>query len=157
MSKPRNFGSSLLLGRPAFASLDQSCLLTIPSRQILSLALTGENTTSQLLANNKVSIPALQLMPNYFLLASIYGSYTIYKLGFKGWLRLFLKDGWRYLILAFIDVEGNYFTVLAYRYTTILQAQLINIWAIAIVVFISLVFLKVRCKCLLCVLLTHTH
>lgn len=48
------------------------------------------------------------------------------------------------IILAFFDVEGNYFTVLAYRYTTILSAQLINFWAIVIVVTISFFFLKVR-------------
>lgn len=48
------------------------------------------------------------------------------------------------LILSFFDVEGNYFTVLAYRYTTILSAQLINFWAIVIVVTISYFFLKVR-------------
>lgn len=47
-------------------------------------------------------------------------------------------------ILAFMDVEGNYFTVLAYRYTTILSAQLINFWAIVIVVLISFLFLRVR-------------
>jgi solute carrier family 35, member F1/2 len=48
------------------------------------------------------------------------------------------------IILSFCDVEGNYFTVLAYRYTTILSAQLINFWAIVIVVVISFLFLKVR-------------
>lgn len=48
------------------------------------------------------------------------------------------------IILSFCDVEGNYFTVLAYRYTTILSAQLINFWAIVIVVVISFIFLKVR-------------
>lgn len=53
-------------------------------------------------------------------------------------------DGWKYFILAFFDVEGNYFTVLAYEYTNILSAQLINFWAIAVVVVISLIFLHVR-------------
>lgn len=48
------------------------------------------------------------------------------------------------IILSFCDVEGNYFTVLAYRYTTILSAQLINFWAIVIVVAISFFFLRVR-------------
>jgi len=47
-------------------------------------------------------------------------------------------------ILAFMDVQGNYFTVLAYRYTTILSAQLINFWAIVVVVLISFLLLKVR-------------
>lgn len=47
-------------------------------------------------------------------------------------------------ILSFFDVQGNYFTVLAYRYTTILSAQLINFWAIVLVVLVSSVFLHVR-------------
>lgn len=34
--------------------------------------------------------------------------------------------------------------MLAYRYTTMLSAQLINFWAIAVVVFISFLFLRVR-------------
>ena len=55
-----------------------------------------------------------------------------------------MKDGWKYIILAFFDVEGNYFTVLAYRYTTILSAQLINFWAIVVVVILSFSLLKVR-------------
>ncbi|KAI9700166.1 MAG: hypothetical protein M1820_006948 [Bogoriella megaspora] len=74
----------------------------------------------------------------------IFSSYTIYRYGFKGWFTLLWKDGWRYFILAFVDVEGNYFTVLAYRYTTILSAQLINFWAIVVVVIISFLFMHVR-------------
>lgn len=48
------------------------------------------------------------------------------------------------IILAFCDVEGNYFVVLAYRYTTILSAQLINFWAIVVVVVLSFILLRVR-------------
>lgn len=47
-------------------------------------------------------------------------------------------------ILSFFDVQGNYFTVLAYRYTTILSAQLINFWAIVLVVLLSSTLLHVR-------------
>jgi solute carrier family 35 protein F1/2 len=112
--------------------------------QALAVAITGTNTLSSLLAAEGTSIPALQSLFNYVLLSLIYTSYTLYKYGFKGWCKLIYKDGWRYFILAFCDVEGNYFTVLAYRYTTILSAQLINFWAIAVVVLISLIFLKVR-------------
>lgn len=112
--------------------------------QALAVSITGTNTLSSLLAAEGTSIPAFQSFFNYVLLNIIYTSWTIYKYGYKSWLRLLWKDGWRYFILAFCDVEGNYFTVLAYRYTTILSAQLINFWAIAVVVFISLVFLKVR-------------
>lgn len=52
------------------------------------------------------------------LLNLIYTTYTIYKYGFKKWVRLCVVDGWRFLILAFFDVEGNYFVVLAYRYVS---------------------------------------
>lgn len=65
-------------------------------------------------------------------------------------------------LLSFLDVEGNYFFVLAYQYvsqdsryvinhtlnssrqTSILSAQLINFWAIVLVVVISFLFLHVR-------------
>ena len=112
--------------------------------QALAVSITGTNTLSSLLAGEGTSIPAFQSLFNYVLLNIIYSSTTIYKYGFKRWLRLLKTDGWRYFILAFCDVQGNYFTVLAYRYTTILSAQLINFWAIAVVVIISLIFLKVR-------------
>lgn len=93
------------------------------------------------------SIPAFQTFFNYVLLNIVYTSFTLYRYGFKGWARLLLRDGWKYIILSFLDVEGNYFFVLAYRYTTILSAQLINFFAIVMVVIVSFVFLKVRYHC----------
>lgn len=45
-----------------------------------------------------------------------------------------------------MDVEGNYFTVLAYRYTNLLSAQLLNFWSIVCVVIVSFAFLGVRYK-----------
>ncbi|KAK5062879.1 hypothetical protein LTR84_004954 [Exophiala bonariae] len=112
--------------------------------QILAICITGTNTLTTLLVIEGTSIPAFQTLFNYVLLNLIYTSYTIYQYGFKKWTRLLLKDGWKYIILAFFDVEGNYFTVLAYRYTTILSAQLINFWAIVVVVALSFFLLRVR-------------
>jgi solute carrier family 35 protein F1/2 len=112
--------------------------------QVLAVCTTSTNTLSTLLSMEGTSIPAFQSLFNYILLNIIYTSYTMYKYGFKGWMKLVWKDGWRFFILAFFDVEGNYFVVLAYRYTTILSAQLINFWAIVVVVAVSLIFLKVR-------------
>lgn len=130
-------------GRFSFLRSRQFYIVLLIS-QALAVAITGTNTLSSLLAMEGTSIPAFQTLFNYILLSLIYTSYTLYKYGFKGWCKLVYKDGWRYFILAFCDVEGNYFTVLAYRYTTILSAQLINFWAIAVVVAISMIFLKVR-------------
>ncbi|KAI4237812.1 MAG: hypothetical protein L6R40_005837 [Gallowayella cf. fulva] len=112
--------------------------------QFLALCVTSTNTFSSLLVAQRTSIPAFQTLFVYVLLNIIYTSYTLYRYGFKRYGRLLLKDGWKYIILSFLDVEGNYFTVLAYRYTTILSAQLINFFAIVTVVIISFAFLGVR-------------
>lgn len=112
--------------------------------QFLAISITGTNTLTSLLANDGTSIPAFQTLFNYVLLNIMYTGYTWYRYGLKKWSRIVLKDGWKYIILSFCDVEGNYFTVLAYRYTTILSAQLINFWAIVIVVVVSFVILRVR-------------
>ncbi|KAK8202227.1 hypothetical protein M8818_005754 [Zalaria obscura] len=130
-------------GRFAFLRTKEFWIVLALS-QALALAQTGTNTFTTLLADEGTSIPAFQTFFNYVLLNIVYTSYTIYKYGLKKWARLLLVDGWRYFILAFMDVEGNYFVVLAYRYTTILSAQLIGFWAIAVVVLISVLFLKVR-------------
>ncbi|KAK7985172.1 hypothetical protein PG996_005586 [Apiospora saccharicola] len=114
--------------------------------QILALCITGTNTFSTLLVNKGTSIPAFQTLFNYVLLTVVYLSYTIYKYGFKKWAKVVARDGWKYAILSFLDVEGNYFTVLAYRYTNLLSAQLLNFWSIVMVVIISFTLLKVRYK-----------
>ncbi|KAI1080078.1 DUF914-domain-containing protein [Whalleya microplaca] len=114
--------------------------------QLLALCITGTNTFTTFLANAGTSIPAFQTVFNYILLSILYLPYTIYKHGPKKYGKILLRDGWKYFILSFMDVEGNYFTVLAYRYTNILSAQLINYWAIVMVVIVSFLLLRVRYK-----------
>lgn len=115
-------------------------------RQILALCITGSNTFSSKLVEAGTSLPAFQSIFNYTLLTLVYTSFTLYKYGFRKYGKLLLKDGWKYLLLSFLDVEGNYFTILCYRYTTILSAQLLNFWAIVCVVIVSFTLLKVRYK-----------
>lgn len=116
--------------------------------QVLSLCITGSNTFSTFLAMKNTNIPAFQTLFNYVLLTLIYLPITLYHNGgVKNWITgVVWRDGWRYFILSFLDVEGNYFTVLAYRYTNILSAQLLNFWSIVCVVIISFLLLKVRYK-----------
>ena len=92
------------------------CLLRFS--QILSLCITATNTFSGLLADAGTNIPAFQTFFNYVLLNLIYTTYTIFKYGPKQWARILWQDGYRYFLLSFCDVEGNYFIVLAYRYST---------------------------------------
>ncbi|TGJ83380.1 hypothetical protein E0Z10_g5390 [Xylaria hypoxylon] len=114
--------------------------------QVLALAITATNTFSSLLVAHDTSIPAFQTFFNYVLLTLFYFTYTLYQYGFRKMGGILLRDGWKYFILSFLDVQGNYFTVLAYNYTNILSAQLINFWAIVIVVVVSFLLLRVRYK-----------
>ncbi|OJJ80271.1 DUF914 domain membrane protein [Aspergillus glaucus CBS 516.65] len=118
--------------------------ITLLLGQILAITNTSTSTFTTLLNLEGTSIPAFQTFFNYVLLTLIFTPYTIYRYGFKRWLRLVWYDGWKYIILAFCDVEGNYFIVLAYQYTTMMSASLINFWAIAVVVIVSFLFLRVR-------------
>ncbi|KAL2754013.1 hypothetical protein ACRALDRAFT_1062979 [Sodiomyces alcalophilus JCM 7366] len=112
--------------------------------QILALCITSTNTFSSFLAENGANIPAFQSIFNYILLLLIWWPIALYRLGPRAWWRALVRDGWKYFILSFLDVQGNYFTVLAYRYTNILSAQLINFWAIVVVVVLSFLLLRVR-------------
>lgn len=112
--------------------------------QVLALCITSTNTFTSLLAGEGTNIPAFQTMFNYVLLAVVYTTVFLVQDGPRAWVRVARQDGWKYIIMAFLDVEGNYFTVLAYNYTNILSAQLINFWAIVVVVVCSFLLLKVR-------------
>ncbi|KAK7739046.1 hypothetical protein SLS53_005944 [Cytospora paraplurivora] len=114
--------------------------------QFLCLCNTATSTFTSFLVEYGTNIPAFQSFFNYVLLSVVYVPYMFYRYGWRRVARVCLEDGWKYFILSFLDVEGNYFTVLAYRYTNILSAQLINFWSIVCVVVISFTLLKVRYK-----------
>ncbi|KAK9469281.1 hypothetical protein V1512DRAFT_231564 [Lipomyces arxii] len=112
--------------------------------QVLSLCIVATNTFTTYLANDGNSIPAFQTLFNYVILFLIFTPYTIYRYGFKKYFKMQLSDSWRYFILSFADVQGNYFVVKAYIYTNLLSAELLDNWAIPMVVILSFLFLKVR-------------
>ncbi|PHH81798.1 hypothetical protein CDD82_7840 [Ophiocordyceps australis] len=112
--------------------------------QVLALCITATNTFTSFLAEAHFNAPAFQSLLNYALLAILFNTLFLVRDGPRAWYKAARADGWRYLIMAFLDVEGNYFTVLAYQYTTILSAQLLNFWSIVVVVSTSFLFLRVR-------------
>lgn len=114
--------------------------------QVLALCITATNTFTTFMANWGTNVPAFQTFFNYVLLSLIYIPLTLYHHGPRKYGSIILRDGWKYFILSFLDVEGNYFTVLAYRYTNLLSAQLLNFWSIVCVVIISFFLLRVRYK-----------
>ncbi|GAO18671.1 uncharacterized protein UV8b_01838 [Ustilaginoidea virens] len=112
--------------------------------QVLALCITATNTFTSFLQQENFSAPAFQTLFNYVLLAVVYNAVLLARDGPGAWARVARRNGWKYLVLAFLDVEGNYFTVLAYQYTNILSAQLLNFWSIVCVVAISFGLLRVR-------------
>jgi solute carrier family 35, member F1/2 len=74
--------------------------------QILSWCIVSTNTLTEYLSLAGANIPAFQTLFNYVLLNLVYTSWTLYKYGFKKWAQLVWKDGWKFFVLAFADVQG---------------------------------------------------
>lgn len=110
--------------------------------QCLSVLLCGTGTTSQLLeAWYHISVPTTQVFVVYVLLAAIFGPVLATR---KDFLCIIRKNWWKYIILGFLDVEGNYLVVLAYKFTTLTSIQLLDSFAIVAVMALSFAFLHIR-------------
>ncbi|KAG0300858.1 hypothetical protein BGZ97_003062 [Linnemannia gamsii] len=114
--------------------------------QLLSLCITATTilTTKLTQGDNPVSIPTTQSFLNYLVLGIVYTGITFYKEGFRGWLQILRRRGIYYIVFAVIDVEGNYFIVKAYNYTSLLSAMLLDSWTIPCVVILSVFVLRMR-------------
>ncbi|CAG8574028.1 10399_t:CDS:2 [Paraglomus brasilianum] len=113
--------------------------------QFLSLCITATTVTNtELAVNEGVNFPTTQSCLNYLVLNVVYTSITIWKAGWKGWLKILKNRGWMYAILALIDVEGNYFVVKAYQYTSLLSAMLLDNWSTIVCMILLMVFFRVR-------------
>ncbi|KAF9087001.1 hypothetical protein BGX27_003033 [Mortierella sp. AM989] len=133
--------------RDKLDSLVSSKFLTILFLgQLLSLCITATTifTTKLAQGDNPVSIPTTQSLLNYFILGLVYTSYTIYKEGFRGWIDIIRARAPYYMLFAIVDIEGNYFVVKAYKYTSLLSAMLLDAWSIPCVVLLSVLLLKMR-------------
>lgn len=60
---------------------------------------------------------------NYVLLAVIYATWLACLPGDHGIAGILYSRGWKYILLAAIDVEANYMVVKAYTYTTLTSVQ----------------------------------
>lgn len=109
--------------------------------QFLSFLVTITGLTSQLLVTNyNAQLPNTQNFVNYSLL-SLYSGVLVWQGRFVKVLR---RQYWKYMILAFFDVEGNYLVVLAYQYTNIASVMLLDCWTIPVVMVLSFFFLRAR-------------
>jgi len=118
--------------------------LSLLAGQIVSLCITCTNVTTEELTTRNWVLPTTQTFFLYFSIFSVYTPYTIYQYGFGGWLKVIYKDGWKYIILAACDVEGNFTVVKAYQYTNLLSCMLLDAWAIPVCMFFSYLYMRTR-------------
>ncbi|KAM3572172.1 hypothetical protein VYU27_005799 [Nannochloropsis oceanica] len=111
-------------------------LLGLGLGQILSLLIAGTGIFSSLLAEQGLSLPATQACLTYILLSLHLTRRPRGQPLHVTW--------WKYLVLAAIDLEGNYLVVLSFRYTSITSVLLLDGFAIPCTMLLSRLYLKSR-------------
>ncbi|EQC38564.1 hypothetical protein SDRG_04269 [Saprolegnia diclina VS20] len=108
--------------------------------QSISLFITATSIcTQELTLNYGVELATTQNVGNYFLL-----------IGYLAHLWWTTPDfcsetpWWQYALIALADVEGNFLTVLAYKYTTITSVMLLDCFTLPVVMFLSINFLDAK-------------
>ncbi|KAJ6591697.1 solute carrier family 35 member SLC35F1/F2/F6 [Mycena vulgaris] len=116
--------------------------LSLLAGQLVSLCITCTNVTTTELVNRNWDLSTTQSLFLYFSLFVVYTPYTMYRYGIVGWSKMVARDGWKYLILAACDVEGNFMVVKAYQFTDLLSCMLLDAWAIPVCMFFSYLYMK---------------
>ncbi|KAF5737464.1 solute carrier family 35 member F1-like isoform X1 [Tripterygium wilfordii] len=112
------------------------CLLFLG--QLVSLALALASFSSSLIAYLGVDAPITQTSFTYLTLAVVYGSILLYR-------RQRLKVPWYwYLLLGFVDVQGNYLVNKAYQFSSITSVTLLDCFTIAWAIVFTWFFLGTR-------------
>ncbi|ESP03152.1 hypothetical protein LOTGIDRAFT_137926 [Lottia gigantea] len=113
--------------------------------QFLSLLLCGTGVTSGLLQKHGLNTPTAQCFLNYILLSVVYSSYLACRKETERPLMYIIKtQGWKYFLLALVDVEANFLVVKAYSYTTVTSVQVLDSFTIPSVMILSFIFLRVK-------------
>ncbi|XP_019093800.1 PREDICTED: solute carrier family 35 member F1-like isoform X2 [Camelina sativa] len=106
--------------------------------QIISLLSTFLSFAASEVTRKGINAPTTQSFMGYLSLAIVYGGIMLYR-------RPGIKVKWYHcLLLAFVDVEGNFLVVKAYQYTSLTSVMLLDCWAIPCVMVLTWVFLKTK-------------
>ncbi|CAB3977468.1 solute carrier family 35 member F1 [Paramuricea clavata] len=113
--------------------------------QCLSLVLCATGVGSQkLVMACGVKIPGFLAFCNYMLLAMVFTTRLACKT--EEAVKIVKKRWWKYIIIAIIDVYGNFLVFTAYEYTSLTSVQLLDCLSIPGVVFLSIIVLKAKYK-----------
>jgi len=111
--------------------------LSILIGQGISILNASSGVFASLLILLGLELSLFELLVFYALLSMIYTPILIYKK-----LKISLGDLWRMLLASITDSQGNFFTVLAYRYTSITSVFILSNSSVPIVFVLSYIFLK---------------
>ncbi|GAY33176.1 hypothetical protein CUMW_006030 [Citrus unshiu] len=106
--------------------------------QLASLTFSATNFTSSFIANLGVDAPVTQSAFSYFTLALVYGGILLYR-------RQRLQVSWYwYLLLGFVDLQGNFLANKAYQFTSITSVTLLDGCTIAWALILTRLLLGTR-------------
>ncbi|CAL1378072.1 unnamed protein product [Linum trigynum] len=106
--------------------------------QAVSFSLALTSFSSSLVAALGADAPIAQSCFSYFGLALVYGSIFLHR-------RHKLQVAWYwYLLLGFIDVQGNYLVNKAYQFSSITSVTLLDCWTILWVIILTWLVLGTR-------------
>ncbi|KAJ8640102.1 hypothetical protein MRB53_016796 [Persea americana] len=106
--------------------------------QVVSLFLAVTSFTASLIADLGVDTPLTQSLFTYLSLALVYSSILLYR-GQK------LRVPWYwYVVLAFVDVQGNYLVIKAYQFSSITSVTLLDCWTVPWAIILTWIFIGTR-------------
>ncbi|KAJ2031084.1 hypothetical protein H4S04_006271 [Coemansia sp. S16] len=122
-------------------------VLILALGQILSLCITSTSVLSNKLAERQtVTTPNFQSFLVYALLLIVYMPLTLVRLGpRKVWLNIKKRYYW-YIFMALVDVEGNFFVIKAFSYTSLLSCMLLDTWTLPCVMVLAYFLMHTRYK-----------
>ncbi|XP_034937900.1 solute carrier family 35 member F2-like isoform X2 [Chelonus insularis] len=120
---------------------------TIILGQFLSIVLywmTQLNHHINTVSLPKLSIPTGQNLPHYAMMCLVYTTWMSCRGAGNGLISVLKARGWRYLLLALIDVEANTLVTSSHQFTSLASIQLLDCVAIPVALSLSCLVLGVR-------------
>ncbi|GAV66094.1 DUF914 domain-containing protein [Cephalotus follicularis] len=106
--------------------------------QVLSFVLAITSFTSSLVADLGVNAPITQTSFTYFTLFVVYGSILLYR------RQKLLVPWYWYLLLGFVDVQGNYLVNEAFQFSSLTSVTLLDCFTIPWVIVLTWIFIGTR-------------
>ncbi|KAA8518595.1 hypothetical protein F0562_016069 [Nyssa sinensis] len=106
--------------------------------QVVSFLMSLMAFTSSLVADLGVDTPLTLSFFSYLALALVFGGILLYR------RQKLLVPWYWYVLLGFVDVQGNYLVNKAYQYSSITSVTILDCWTVAWVIILTWLFMGTR-------------